>query len=174
MELTDMLPLEDWASFEKDLFDRFHMNCTVYNTSGMGVTGKPNWCNHLCPRIKSNPDSLAAICAPGNQNFMALAKLTKAPVIDECDAGFVKIAVPIFVNETFMGTAGGCGRLPEGGTVETFIIEKTTGLDEEEVAKLCHGLEPITREQAEDMADYIEQRISEFVDEYEKTATAVQ
>ena len=43
MELTDLLSKEEWATFEKELYDRFHINCTVYNTSGIGVTGKPNW-----------------------------------------------------------------------------------------------------------------------------------
>ena len=74
MELTDILSKEEWAAFEKELYDRFKINCTVYNTDGVGVTGKPNWCNRLCPEIKANKDSLAAICAPGNQNFMAQAE----------------------------------------------------------------------------------------------------
>ena len=51
----------------------------------------------------------AAICAPGNQNFMAQAEKTRKPVIAECDAGLVKIAVPIFNKDEFLGTAGGCG-----------------------------------------------------------------
>jgi hypothetical protein len=71
MELTDILTKDEWARFEKELFERFQINCTVYDTSGTGVTGLPNWCNRLCPEIKANKDSLAAICAPGNQHFMA-------------------------------------------------------------------------------------------------------
>ena len=31
MELTDILSKEEWATFEKELYDRFHINCTVYN-----------------------------------------------------------------------------------------------------------------------------------------------
>jgi ligand-binding sensor protein len=107
MELTDILTKDEWARFEKELFERFQINCTVYDTSGTGVTGLPNWCNRLCPEIKANKDSLAAICAPGNQHFMAQAKQTRKPVIGECDAGLVKIAVPIFVDDAFLGTAGG-------------------------------------------------------------------
>ena len=107
MELTDLLSKNDWARFEKKLFDRFDISCTVYDTSGTGVTGKPNWCNRLCPQVKANKDSLAAICATGNQYFMAQAKQTRRPVIGECDAGLLKIAVPIFIDDEFMGTAGG-------------------------------------------------------------------
>lgn len=163
MELTDIATLEEWMQLEKDLFDRFQMNCTVYSSSGVGVTGKPHWCNHLCPKIKGNQDALSAICAPGNQNFMAQAEHTKKPVIGECDAGLVKIAVPVFVNGEFLGTAGGCGRLPEGGEVETFIIEKTLGLKKSEIKDLYDGLDPMTKEQAENMAGYIETRISQLL-----------
>lgn len=170
MELTDILSKEQWAEFEKELFDRFHINCTVYNTAGVGVTGKPNWCNRLCPEIKANKDSLAAICAPGNQNFMAQARQTKKPVIGECDAGLVKIAVPILVDGEFLGTAGGCGLLPEGGEVETFMIEKSMGLSEEQIAELCEGLGEMTEAQAEEMAAFIEGRLAKYAaDAVDKT-----
>ncbi len=163
MELTDILSKEEWAAFEKELFDRFQINCTVYNTSGIGVTGKPNWCNRLCPEIKANKESLAAICAPGNQNFMAQANQTQKAVIGECDAGMMKIAVPIFSEDEFLGTAGGCGLLPVGGELETFMIEKTAGLSEEEIAGLSEEMGSMTEDQAEEMAVFIEEKITAFM-----------
>jgi ligand-binding sensor protein len=166
MELTDILPVEDWIQFEKELHDRFNLNCTVYNASGIGITGKPYWCNRLCPEIKANKESLAVICAAGNQNFMAQAKKSKQPVVGECDAGLLKIAVPIFVDGEFLGTAGGCGRPPEGGEVETFIIQKTTEMDEDEINALCRELVPMSAEQANQAAEFIEKRISELIADY--------
>ena len=163
MELTDILSKDEWEAFEKELYDRFHINCTVYNVEGIGVTGKPNWCNKLCPEIKANKDSLAAICAPGNQNFMAQAKNSRKAVIGECDAGLMKIAVPIFKDDEFMGTAGGCGLLPVGGEIETFMIEKTAGLSEAEIAALSDGIGTMSEETANEMADYIEKRLNEFM-----------
>lgn len=166
MNLTDILPKENWIEFEKELFDRYHLNCTVYGEQGVGITGKPNWCNRLCPLIKGNKESLATICAAGNQNFMAQSKTTKKPVIGECDAGFVKIAVPIFIGDKFLGTAGGCGLLPEGGEVESFLVEKTLGLSEEEIVSLSTDIEQITAQQCNEMSDYIESRIASFVEPY--------
>ncbi|MBW2604322.1 MAG: hypothetical protein JRE28_08400 [Deltaproteobacteria bacterium] len=69
MDLTDILSMDEWARFEKEIFDRFHINCNVCVTSGTGLIGKPDWCNKLCPEIRANKDSLAAICATGNQNM---------------------------------------------------------------------------------------------------------
>lgn len=167
MELIDILPKEGWRQLEQNLFSQFQLNCTVYNSSGVGITGKPQWCNRLCPEIKANKNSLASICAPGNQYFMAQAKATRKPVIEECDAGLIKIAVPIFVGDEFLGTAGGCGQLPVGGEVEIFLIEKTTGLSEDEISSLCEGINTMTREKAETMAAYIQEQLSQYVDDYQ-------
>lgn len=162
IELTDILSVDAWARFEKELFDRFHINCTVYSAAGTGLTGKPNWCNVLCPKIKANKDALAAICAPGNQNFMAQAKQTRTAVIGECDAGLIKIAVPIFAGGAFLGTAGGCGRLPEGGEVDTFMVHKATGMPEAEIASLCKDLGTMSQAQAEEMATFIQARFDQL------------
>jgi ligand-binding sensor protein len=78
----------------------------------------------------------------------------------------IKIAVPIFVDGKFLGTAGGCGRLAEGAELETFIIEKTTGLSEDDIRKLCRDLETITEDQAKAAADFIEDRIARYVQDY--------
>lgn len=162
MELTDILPVEDWSQLEKELFDRFHLNFSVYDTSGTAITGKPEWCNKICPEVKANKDSLAAICATGNQHFMAQAEKTRQAVIGECDAGLIKIAVPISLNGEFMGTVGGCGRLPEGGELETFMLQKLMGLSAEQVAELSRGLEPMSMDQARQVAEYIEKRVAEL------------
>jgi len=173
MDLTEIMSLRGWEQFEKELFDRFHINCTVYNVSGMSINGKPNWCNQLCPEIKANKTSLAAICAPGNQYFMAKAKQIQKPVIGECDAGFIKIAVPIFVDGEFLGTAGGCGLLPEGGEIEDFIIQKSLGLTQSEIAERCQGIRTMSEDRADEMASFIEEHIARLVEPYnEKSISA--
>jgi hypothetical protein len=67
-----------------------------------------------------------------------------------------------------LGTAGGCGLLPPGGEVQTFLLEKTMGLNETQILELCEGLGSITQVEAEKMAVYIEKRTAQFVDDYLK------
>ncbi len=171
MELTDILSKEEWKQFEDELFEKFQIFCTVYDTSGTSITGNRNWCNKLCPQIKANKDALSAICASSNQYFMAQAKQTQDAVIEECDAGLMKIAVPITVEGKFMGTAGGCGLLPDGGEVETFLIGKIMGLSEEEILAYCEDLETISQERAKEIASFIENRIRRFIDNYQQAGT---
>jgi hypothetical protein len=67
-----------------------------------------------------------------------------------------------------MGTAGGCGLLPEGGKVETFLVVKTLGLSETQISGLCHELGTLTREKTAEMTTFIETRIAHYVDDYLK------
>ncbi|MDI6796138.1 MAG: PocR ligand-binding domain-containing protein [Desulfatibacillaceae bacterium] len=163
MLLTDIMPKEDWAKFEKELNARFNLDCTVYNPDGISFSGEHLFCNSLCPQIKKHPEALATICASGNQNFTAQAKASGKPVIDECDAAMVKITVPIFVGEEFLGTVGACGALPPEGEVETFLVEKTTGLDEEKILELAGDIGVLTPEGAEQITEYILGRLEQIL-----------
>jgi hypothetical protein len=79
-----------------------------------------------------------------------------------------KLPFPFLLKGEFLGTAGGCGLLPAGGEVETFLLEKTMGLSETQILRLCEGLGTMTQEEAEKMAVYIEKRTAQFVDDYLK------
>ncbi len=166
MNLTEILPISEWSRFEGEVFRRYGMNCTVYDITGSSITGRPHWCNKICPRIKANKDSLAAICSPGNQYFMAETKRTGEAVVGECDAGFLKLAVPIMVNRRFFGIAGGCGLMLAGGEVEAYVIHKSLGISEQEILELCRDIGVMSYDESRVMAAYIEKRISDYVGAY--------
>ena len=165
MKLTDILSNEEWIIFANELSERFNINCNVYDKFGAGFNDIPRWCNRLCPKIKANKDSFTDICLSSNQYFMVKAERTRKPVVGECDAGLIKIAVPIFFEETFLGISGGCGLLPVDGEVESFMIEKLLGLSEQEVAGLCWDMGTMTEAQALEMIAFIEKRIQQFIGE---------
>lgn len=167
MELTDLLSVEEWNGLVKDVHARFGISIAVADINGKVVNNVINWCNRLCPAIKSKPEAIAAICAVAMQNFISIAKKTGRPVIGECDIGLAKVAVPIFVGETFLGIAGGCGYLPQGGEVEDFLIQKTTGMDENEITELSGDITEITEARAKELADFVSLRIDEIVNQYE-------
>jgi ligand-binding sensor protein len=127
MKLTDIVSIKKWEDFEKEIYNRSGMNACVYNNKGNRITSIVTWANDVCPVIKSYPEGIAAICAGANQYFLSETAKTKQPVIDECDAGLIKFAVPIFYQQEFLGTVGGCGHILSDGEVETFYIEKAIG-----------------------------------------------
>ena len=167
MTLTDLLSEEEWNDFVKDLHEKFGICCAVSDDKGAHVSHYENFCNRICPVIKKKPESISAICAVAAQNFTSETKATRKQMIDECDIALVKVAVPIFVGDTFLGTAGGCGLLPEDGEVEEFMVHKATGLEEKKVSELVEGITTMSEIRAGEFADYTTARIAEIVGRYE-------
>ena len=167
MTLTDLLSEEEWNDFVKDLHENFGICCSVSDAEGAHVSHYENWCNRICPVIKQKPESIGAICAVAAQNFTSETKATRKPMIGECDIALVKVAAPIFVGDTFLGTAGGCGLLPDDGEVEEFMVQKSTGLEEEKISELAEGIATMSETRAGEFADYTAARIAEVVSGYE-------
>ena len=128
---------------------------------------KNTFFNRICPAIKSSEKGGPFICAVAHMNMTAQARKTRKPVIEECDAGILKIVVPIFVKDEFVGTAGGCGRLPYGGSVDSFMINKTTGIDQKEIEDLSDDIGSMTMETARECAVFVEQELEKIVQAFE-------
>ncbi|MBI9073767.1 MAG: PocR ligand-binding domain-containing protein [Desulfatibacillum sp.] len=161
MTLTDVMTLEEWEALVGDIQAKYGLDCSVSDPDGGHVTHAGKWCNKLCPEIKKCPEALGSICAIAAQSFTAQARQTRQPVVSECDAGMVKVSVPIYLEDEFLGTIGGCGLLFEDGEVEDFLVQKTTGLSEEIVEELIASVPIISESKAEECAQYIEARLRE-------------
>jgi len=168
MELTDILPLDEWIRLEKAIYQRSGLNASVFDIDGIRITNYKQWANRLCPEIKANDKGQTFICASAHQNIAAIAMNTREPVVEECDAGLVKIVAPVFVGDTFLGGVGGCGLLLDAhGEVESFLIEKTTGISEARIEALSDNIGRISKEEAEALAQYIAKEIEAIVARYE-------
>ena len=168
MELTDLAPLETWRDLEQRINERSGLNASVFNSEGIRITDFVRWANNLCPVIKADEKGQSYICSVAHQNITAQAAKTRHPVIETCDAGMLKLVVPIFVNGDFLGVAGGCGCLEKKEDIDTFMINKTTGIDEDRLVELAEDIPLMTRDEAASHADYIENEIDRIIQAYEK------
>jgi len=166
MKLTDILPVEQWIELENDIFKKSGLNPTIYDTEGVSITRTNTFPNALCPEIKAIPKGQTFICSSAHQNIAGEAEGSREPVVDACDAGLLKIVVPIYVGDTFLGAAGGCGLLPEDGEVESFLVGKTIDMDEEKVEELAKTVPVISEDKAHALAVYIKERIDSIVSAY--------
>jgi len=167
MELTDIQPMEKWIELEKKIIDKGQIQSVTFNTEGARITDYVKWSNRICPAIKGSEKGGPFICAVAHSNMAAQAQKTHQPVVEECDAGILKIVVPIFVKDEFVGTAGGCGRLPAGGEVDTFMINKTIGIEEEKIEDLTDDLGSMTSNETHEFADFVEKEIRQIVEAFE-------
>ena len=159
MTLIDILPIEKWIELEKEINKRSGLNASVFDADGIRITDFKKWANRLCPVVKANEKGQSYICAVAHQNAANQAQKTRQPAIIECDAGLVKVVVPIFVDNEFLGVAGGCGLLLYGSEVDSFLINKTTGIDVGEIENLSNDIATIAMVNIESIIKYIEQEI---------------
>ena len=167
MKLTDIAPLKTWIELEQKINERSGLNASVFDVDGVRITDFKKWANKLCPVIKADPKGQDYICAVAHQNIAVQAQRSHQPVVAECDAGLMKLVVPIFVNGEFLGVAGGCGYIAENGEVDMFMISKTTGIAEEKLMDLSDDIPVMTPEQAESHTKFIQIEIEQIIKEYE-------
>lgn len=169
MELTDLLPLDKWVELEKEINRRSGLNATVFDINGTRITDFKKWANNLCPVIKANEKGQTFICSSAHQNIAAIAQKTRKPVVEECDAGMAKIVVPVFVNDEFLGCVGGCGLLlGDEGEVESFLVNKATSIDEEEIERLAKKIGHISMKDAETLGAFMAEEVKKIVKSFEK------
>lgn len=167
MELTELCSKEQWQRLEDDIRDRSGLNAAVYDIEGIRLNPTPTWPNRLCPEIKADPKGQSFICATAHMNIAIQAKETRSPAIEECDAGMIKVVVPVFYKNAFLGAVGGCGLLLDNGEVDSFAIHKITGMEEGTVEALSQGVSSISSEKANELANYIQRQVEEIVTAYD-------
>ncbi len=170
MQLTHLLPIEKWNDLESDLVNRFHLQSSVFNREGIRITSSKNWTNSLCPVIKSIDKGQSFICAVAHMNLSNQARQTKRAVIEACDAGLVKLVVPILYDDQFLGVIGGCDLLPDDGEVDTFAIHKITDMADEKIETLSSDIQIMSHEDAQSACDYIEHKLETIVKQYSTLA----
>jgi ligand-binding sensor protein len=163
MQLTDILPLNKWVALEEEIAGRFGLDANVFDTDGVRISEFKNWVNDLCPAIKATDKGQAFICAVAHMNVAAQALQTRQAVIEECDAGLVKIVVPIFCKDRFVGAVGACGVRLDDGEVDTFLINKMTDIEEERATTLAQGISALSSEQAQTVVDFVQQKIANIL-----------
>ena len=163
MKLTDLATLDRWVNLEKAVHQKSGLDVNVFDTQGYRISELKNWANRLCPEIKATDKGQSFICAPAHMNIATQAMRAKKRAIEECDAGMLKLIVPIFSEDQYVGAVGACGFLLDDGKVDSFLVNKMTDISEDQVKRLSEGIPVITTENVESLARYIAAQIEEMV-----------
>lgn len=174
MKLTDLMPIEDWENLEKEIHDRFGLNAAVFDETGARITKYANWANSLCPAIKADPKGLSQICAVANQHAVSQMRQSGRAYVGECDAGLVKICVPVFVGREYIGAVSGCGHaLDTGDGTDAFLVHMTTGMPEDKANELARSVKQIKQDEVESLVQFINSRLGEIVSRFQEKSRAV-
>ena len=64
--------------------------------------------------------------------------------MERCDAGLMKLVVPVFIGGEFSGAVSGCGCLLNNDDVDKFMIHKTIDLSHEKLMGLSRDISVMT------------------------------
>jgi len=170
MKITDICPLETWEALENELFEKFNFQGSVFTPEGVRISAVKNFSNPLCPAIKANEKGQTFICSAAHMNMTALVKNSREPLVEECDAGLIKVVVPIFHKDEFLGVAGGCGLLAPDGEVDTFAVSKLAEMEETKISDLSESVPQISAQTIDDAVNFIQKRVQQILDTCPKSA----
>lgn len=165
MKLTDIMSLGLWMEVEEELCENYGVNAFVFDAQRQRLTENKEYGNTLCPEIVKFPAGERTICSVALQRVLQQAEERRATVIDECGTGLGVACVPVFAEDEFVGAVCFCGMLLDRGEVDGFMIEQAAGIAEKDVETLAKGVARMSRERAEEIAAYIENSISEYLED---------
>jgi len=161
MKLTDFAPEEAWRALQQELHDRYGMNADVMDAEGKRLFGNI-WGNDLCMAIHKDPKGFPAICMPAGQMFAQLLKEGE-PFAELCDAGMMRVSVPIKRDGVVIGAVGGCGLRPADEEVDEFTVGMMSGLAEDAIPGLAATVHAADEDRIAEIQDYIQQRVAEIM-----------
>jgi len=158
MSVYDIKSKEEWQKILDDLCEESGMPTALVDKKSvvLQVSGERN---PLCLKIRSNNESLAFICGQTQQFMVKKAKSTQKPVIDPCEAGMLKLLIPLFLDNEFVGSITVCGSCAPGEEIEIFAIAQSTKMNEDEIRPLVKQVAEVDQEQVTGVAQRLFQEI---------------
>jgi len=161
MELTDIQTVEEWKKLADEIFNRYGLNGTVYKPDNFKLVKSDNWANKICPIIQGGKN--VVICGASQKRISNLAIESKEPISEECEAGFMKFVVPLFVKGELLGMVGGCGCLLSGSNVDTFYLSKLLKKDEKDIKELLPSVPQLSREKLQEAIKFVKEKLDEIL-----------
>ena len=91
----------------------------------------------LCAAVRESPDALMSICSQANTAMLAVLKKTLQPEIDVCDAGLIRVVVPIVREGKLVGQVTACGLASKDEELNSFLVSKEAAITEDKVLELA-------------------------------------
>jgi ligand-binding sensor protein len=136
MKLQDIFSVEEWDTVLGSFRTVVGIAPITFDATGSPVTS-PCFTCEACRMIKSTPEG-AKRCKAGHIKMVAEAKESRKAMVKFCHAKFLKVTIPIFYGDEFLGITGGCNILPANAQPEdSFYMQLGTeiGVNGEQLAR---------------------------------------
>ena len=78
-----------------------------------------------------------------------------------CCQPWLSVIMPVYQGEEFVGSFGGCGFALEDDELETFLVQKLTGRDTQELEQLASEVKRISEDEANEMMESFNESLNQ-------------
>ncbi len=154
MSPLELKNMKEWKAILEAVSDNINMAASLTDKNGTILETNGDRCP-LCHIIRMKKESLTYICSQCSRAMLTEVKQELKPVIDSCDAGFSRLAVPIIFHNNVIGQITACGGVQNINEIDSFLIAKQTDISEKEVENLAAATPVIAREEIQAIAERI-------------------
>ncbi|HTZ53128.1 MAG TPA: PocR ligand-binding domain-containing protein [Spirochaetia bacterium] len=136
MKLQDLFTVEEWDRLLGSFKTVIGIAPITLDAAGNAITS-PCFTCEACRMIKSTAEG-ARRCKEGHVRMVAEAKETRKALVKVCHAKFLKITIPIFDGNEFLGVTGGCNVFPENAPADAEFLRglaQEIGVDGDQLVK---------------------------------------
>ena len=153
MNPLDLRSQEEWTGLLARVAEETGMTATLTDDKGNHILEEQGQRTPLCLKIREKKASRTFICSQTNVAMLREVKRTLKPLIDECEAGLVRMVVPVCHEGVLIGQVTACGLVAkEEEEIDPFLIAEQVGLSEGEVEDLATLTSAVSRKNVESIA----------------------
>ena len=126
----------EWKQILDDFSREIQMTTCLTDETG----ASPECCFErypLCAAIRKDQTAATFICSQTNTAMLAVVRKTCKPEIDFCEAGMIRIVIPLIRNGELKGQVFACGLAAEEEELNVFLIAKQLNKPEQEIIELA-------------------------------------
>ncbi len=138
MTPLDLKSKEEWEAILKQFAADTKMTATLTDDAGKLLLSVGER-YPLCEEIRKNEKALTFICSQTNTAMLAVVTKTLQPETDICEAGLIRLVVPVVRDGLLVGQVTACGAASNDEELNSFLVSKEAGISEERVVKLAEG-----------------------------------
>jgi len=160
MDVYNIRSEEEWRQILDDLRQELGMPVSLMDKENV-ILQTSGERNVLCSAIRTVKESLISICSQTQQFMTKEVRTTRRPFIGACEVGMSKLVIPIFFKGGWVGTITACGACIPGEEIETFMVEKSLQMREEEISRLAKQVPKQEQDKVVEVANRVFQELHE-------------
>ena len=156
MTPLDVMSKDEWDEILDQFAQKTRMVACLGDPNGNVIQCRSDR-TPLCFAIRSKQETLTYICSQASITMSAVIAKTLKPELDFCQAGMMRVALPIVRDGSMIGQVFACGLASEEEEIEVSLLAKQLGIPENDVREMV-GSTPVGTEEA------VEKAVAELFD----------